>query len=128
MKFLSILSRSMCVTIDGVWMDGWIFDNLHSLLETTSKYSVTTNLYNSRITTAPAKPFPSLLCLHLVQVQAQRPAIVTEIVCGFPQSLQTKAYSRTVPEIRPRLLPSIAFTTHYLLLTKNEAESVLLCR
>jgi hypothetical protein len=51
-----VLSR-VYVTMDGV-------DYLHTPLGTTANYSATANLHNSQITTAPAKPFSSLLWLH----------------------------------------------------------------
>jgi hypothetical protein len=54
-----ILSRSMCVSIDGVWIGKWIYWHLYTWLETTSNYSATANLHNSQITTAPDKPFPA---------------------------------------------------------------------
>jgi hypothetical protein len=38
-------------------------DHLYSPSRTTSNYSATANLHNLQITTAPAKSFPSLLCL-----------------------------------------------------------------
>jgi hypothetical protein len=60
-KMYNILSR-VGMTIDGV-LDS-IFDLLttytHDTLSTIN-YSTTANLQNSQITTAPAKPFPSLL-------------------------------------------------------------------
>jgi hypothetical protein len=36
----------------------------YTQLGTTSNYSATDNLHNSHITTAPAKPFSSLLCFQ----------------------------------------------------------------
>jgi hypothetical protein len=45
------------VTIDGGWIGEWIFGPLG----TTSSYSATATLHNSQITTAPDKPFSSLL-------------------------------------------------------------------
>jgi hypothetical protein len=38
--------------------------HLYTRLGSTSNYSATADLHNSQITTAPAKPFSSLLCLH----------------------------------------------------------------
>jgi hypothetical protein len=56
----------MCVTIDEVWIGG--LDILttcahHSELQV-ANYSTTANFHNSQITTAPAIPFSSLLCLQ----------------------------------------------------------------
>jgi hypothetical protein len=39
-------------------------DHLYTQLGTTSSYSATTDLHNSEITAAFAKPFSGLLCLH----------------------------------------------------------------
>jgi hypothetical protein len=38
-------------------VNGFI-DHLYARLPTTSNYSATSNFHNSKITTAPAKPFP----------------------------------------------------------------------
>jgi hypothetical protein len=54
----------MCVTLDGLWIGEWFMANLYAPLRTTSNYSTTANLHNSQITTAPAKPFSSLVYLH----------------------------------------------------------------
>jgi hypothetical protein len=60
-----ILARFRGVTLDAVWIGEWICWSLvYTPLGTTSNYSATANLQNSQITTAPAKPFPSLLCLQ----------------------------------------------------------------
>jgi hypothetical protein len=50
----TILSRNLCVTIDGVWIGEW---NYWPLVLSTSEYSAIVNLYALQITTAPAKPF-----------------------------------------------------------------------
>jgi hypothetical protein len=47
------------VTIDGIFIG-----NLYTRLGITNNYSATTKLQNSQITTAHAKPFSRLLCLH----------------------------------------------------------------
>jgi hypothetical protein len=54
----------------GVWLqtgyglvNGFI-DHLYTPLGATSNYRVIANLYSLQITTAPTKPFSSLLCLH----------------------------------------------------------------
>jgi hypothetical protein len=39
-------------------------DHLYTPLATTSNYSAITNLHTLQITTAPTKPFSSLMCLH----------------------------------------------------------------
>jgi hypothetical protein len=39
-------------------------DHLYTRLITTSNYSTTADFHSSQITTAPAKPFSSLLCFH----------------------------------------------------------------
>jgi hypothetical protein len=55
----------LSVTVNGIWIRGWNYRPLiHSRLGTTSNYSATANLHNSQITTTPAKPISSLLCLH----------------------------------------------------------------
>jgi hypothetical protein len=60
----TILSRIRGVTIDGYRLVSEFIGHLYTPMETTINYSAIANLYNSRITTAPAKPFPSLLYLH----------------------------------------------------------------
>jgi hypothetical protein len=50
------------MTIDEAWTAEWI-DHLYTPLGTTSNYSAIAILYTLQITTAPAKPFSSLLCL-----------------------------------------------------------------
>jgi hypothetical protein len=49
-------------------VNGFI-DHLHTALETTSNISVSANLNTSQITTAPAKPFSSLLSSSAVPWQ-----------------------------------------------------------
>jgi hypothetical protein len=47
------------VTIDGIWIGGWIY---WPLIHTTRNYkhlNVIANLHTLQITTAPAKPFPA---------------------------------------------------------------------
>jgi hypothetical protein len=56
MRIKTMLSRSMCVTIDG--LSDWILDLLTTRLGTTSNYSAIANLRSSQITTAAAKSFP----------------------------------------------------------------------
>jgi hypothetical protein len=46
------------------WVLVQFIHNLYAPLRTTSIYSATTNLSNLQMTTATAKPFSSLLCLH----------------------------------------------------------------
>jgi hypothetical protein len=63
-KIKILLSRSMgCVTIDGVWICERIY---WPLIHTTQNYnySAVADLHTLHITTALAKPFSSLLCLH----------------------------------------------------------------
>jgi hypothetical protein len=43
----------------GFWVCIGFTDHVYTRLRTTSNYSVTANLHNSKITTAPAKPFPA---------------------------------------------------------------------
>jgi hypothetical protein len=43
----------------GVELVNGFIGHLYTRLGTTSNYSVTTNIYNSQSTTAPAKPFPA---------------------------------------------------------------------
>jgi hypothetical protein len=57
-----ILSR-IRVTIDAVWFGEGIYWPLITLLGTTRNYSAPANLYNSQITTSPAKPFPACCVL-----------------------------------------------------------------
>jgi hypothetical protein len=45
----------------GFGMGNGFIDHLYAQLRTTSSYSATTNLHNSQITTAPAKPFPACI-------------------------------------------------------------------
>jgi hypothetical protein len=52
----------MYVTIDGVWIGEWIYWLL-TPLGTTGIYSAIADHHTLQITTAPAKPFSSLLCL-----------------------------------------------------------------
>jgi hypothetical protein len=44
-------------------VNGYI-DHLHTLLGATSNYSSIANLHTLQISTAPSKPFPTLLCPH----------------------------------------------------------------
>jgi hypothetical protein len=46
-----------------------------------------------------------------VQISACIPAILTEVVGGFPQSLQANA--GIVPQIMPLPLPSASFSIHH---------------
>jgi hypothetical protein len=52
------------VTIDGVWIGEWIYRPLTHTTRIYKQLNVIGNLHNSQITTAHAKPFRSLLCLH----------------------------------------------------------------
>jgi hypothetical protein len=83
-----MLSRSMCVTIDGVWIGEWIYWLLiPRRFGTTSNYSTAANLHNSKITTAPAKFFPAC--------------------CVFTsRSLATDSNSRDSSASRAQVLPS----------------------
>jgi hypothetical protein len=54
-----VVSRDMCVTIDGFGLMNGFTDHLNTQLGTTSNYSATANLYNSQITITLAKPFPA---------------------------------------------------------------------
>jgi hypothetical protein len=53
-----------CVTIDGVCIGGWIINQLHTPLGTTSTNNSIAKLHTLQITTAPTKSFSSLLCLQ----------------------------------------------------------------
>jgi hypothetical protein len=55
-----VLTRFRGVTIDGVCTAEWIYWPLG----TTSNYRTIADLHTLKITTAPVKPFFSLLCLH----------------------------------------------------------------
>jgi hypothetical protein len=58
---VNILSRIWGVTIDGVWMVNGFTD---TRLVNACNHSATANLHTLQITTAPVKPFSSLLCLY----------------------------------------------------------------
>jgi hypothetical protein len=68
----------MCVTIDGIWIDEFI-DHLYTRLGITSNYSATATLHSSQITTAPAKPFPSLLSSLAVSWQRRLTVEILEL-------------------------------------------------
>jgi hypothetical protein len=55
------------VTIDGYGLLNGFIDHLYTRLGSTSHYSAIANLHTLQITTAPAKAFSSLLCLHAVK-------------------------------------------------------------
>jgi hypothetical protein len=54
--------------------------------------------------------------------EARRPAILTDILRGFHQSLQEN--SMIVPQFRPRPLPSIFSIRRYIILASERAEKV----
>jgi hypothetical protein len=62
-KYQPMYCYDLEVTTDSVWIGKWIYWPL-TWVGSTSNYSTTANLHNSQITTAPTKPFSSLLCLH----------------------------------------------------------------
>jgi hypothetical protein len=62
--FFFRLPRSILWLLAGFGLVSGIVDYLHTQLEATGNYSVTANVHNSLITTAPAKPFSSPLFLH----------------------------------------------------------------
>jgi hypothetical protein len=66
---LLLYCHGLCVTIDGVWIGYRIYWPL-TRLGTTRNYSTTTNLHNSQITTAPAKPFPAYVFIIRSLVKA----------------------------------------------------------
>jgi hypothetical protein len=69
------------------------------------------SLYKTIILPVVVNSFESVQNLAAaVQVLARRPAILTEVLHGFPQSLQ--ASTGIVPEIRPGPLPSNSFAIY----------------
>jgi hypothetical protein len=62
-EYLMLLSRDICVTIDGIWLVNGFIDHLCTRLGTTSNYNATANLHNSQITAALSKRLPAC-CLH----------------------------------------------------------------
>jgi hypothetical protein len=63
-SFYIKLSRFRGVTIEGVALMTGFIDHLYTPFGSTGDYSAVASLYNSQITTAPAKLLSSLLCLH----------------------------------------------------------------
>jgi hypothetical protein len=59
-----------------------------------------------------------------IQISTRRLVVLKEASCGFPPSYQVN--SDTVPQIRPRPIPSKSFPIHYSLITHIIQDYILL--
>jgi hypothetical protein len=93
----------VCVIIDGFWLITGFIDHWYTPLGSTINYNATANLHNSQITTAPSKPFPSLLCLQqpfLVEI-LRLPALTSLLLGEYPA---TERFSTVNSTITPSLI------------------------
>jgi hypothetical protein len=99
-------------------VNGFI-DHLYTWLRTTSIYCATTNLHNSQITTAPAKPFPfccvlTSRSLAMASNSGDSSASCTQVVSS-QASLQTLSVFKITPRHRLRrntLFPTVPLLLH----------------
>jgi hypothetical protein len=101
-----LVSSNIGVTTDEVWIGEWI-DHLYTWFVSTRNYSTTADLHNSQITTAPIKPFSSLvsspavlwqqlLTVEVLQLHALRSSLHS-LPCGTQMnSLSSKPPSYNV--------------------------------
>jgi hypothetical protein len=105
--YCHVLGACVYETIDEVWTGDWIYWHTCHTTWTASNYSAVTDLHNSQVTTASAKPFSSLLSSTAVPQQRlltveilQLPALTSLLSSEYPiTELLSTVNSTTAPSL-----------------------------